>query len=95
MIVDRAIYRDGVRAAEPRDLAAMRQVCRDGGGIAWIGLFQPTAAEFADIADEFDLHMGMTDELNVSHWFKRLTAIELSFGDTDTHLQRFAALSAN
>ena len=37
--------------------------------------------------------MGMTDELNVSHWFKRLTAIELSFGDTDTHLQRFAALS--
>lgn len=37
--------------------------------------------------------MGMTDELNLSHWFKRLLAIELSFGDTDTHLQRFAALS--
>jgi alkylation response protein AidB-like acyl-CoA dehydrogenase len=37
--------------------------------------------------------MGMTDELIVSHYFKRLTAIELSLGDTDTHLQRFAALS--
>jgi alkylation response protein AidB-like acyl-CoA dehydrogenase len=37
--------------------------------------------------------MGMTDELLLSHWFKRLTAIEMSFGDTDTHLQRFAALS--
>ena len=37
--------------------------------------------------------MGMTDELIVSHWFKRLTAIELSFGDTDYHLQRFARLS--
>ncbi|MBX3620263.1 MAG: acyl-CoA dehydrogenase family protein [Rhizobacter sp.] len=37
--------------------------------------------------------MGMTDELNVSHWFKRLMAIELSFGDTDTHLQRFAELT--
>ena len=37
--------------------------------------------------------MGMTDELMVSHWFKRLTAIELSFGDTDFHLQRFASLS--
>lgn len=37
--------------------------------------------------------MGMTDELNVSHWFKRLAAIELSLGDTDSHLQRFAALS--
>ncbi|MET0335581.1 MAG: acyl-CoA dehydrogenase [Rhizobacter sp.] len=37
--------------------------------------------------------MGMTEELNVSHFFKRLMAIELSFGDTDTHLQRFAALT--
>jgi alkylation response protein AidB-like acyl-CoA dehydrogenase len=37
--------------------------------------------------------MGMTDELIVSHWFKRLTAAELLFGDSDTHLQRFAALT--
>jgi len=36
--------------------------------------------------------MGMTDELIVSHWFKRLTAAEVMFGDSDTHLQRFAAL---
>ena len=35
--------------------------------------------------------MGMTDELMLSHWFKRLTVIEMSFGDTDFHLQRFAA----
>jgi alkylation response protein AidB-like acyl-CoA dehydrogenase len=37
--------------------------------------------------------MGMTDELILSHWFKRLTAIEISFGDTDSHLQRFVRLS--
>lgn len=37
--------------------------------------------------------MGMTDELMVSHHFKRLTAIDLSFGDTDFHLQKFIALS--
>jgi alkylation response protein AidB-like acyl-CoA dehydrogenase len=37
--------------------------------------------------------MGMTDELMLSHWFKRLTTIEMSFGDTDSHLQRFAKLS--
>jgi hypothetical protein len=35
----------------------------------------------------------MTDELMLSHWFKRLTAIEMSFGDTDSHLARFARLS--
>lgn len=34
--------------------------------------------------------MGMTDELGVGHYFKRLTAIELSLGDTDYHLERFA-----
>ncbi len=39
--------------------------------------------------------MGMTDELIVSHYFKRLTAIELTWGDSDTHLQRFIALSKN
>jgi hypothetical protein len=34
----------------------------------------------------------MTDELTLSHWFKRLLAIELGFGGTDFHLQRFARL---
>jgi alkylation response protein AidB-like acyl-CoA dehydrogenase len=37
--------------------------------------------------------MGMTDELKASHLFKRLTAIEVTFGDSDTHLQRYAALT--
>jgi len=35
--------------------------------------------------------MGVTDELAVSHAFKRLLAIELSMGDTDHHLERFIA----
>ncbi|WP_031404441.1 acyl-CoA dehydrogenase family protein [Thiomonas sp. FB-Cd] len=34
--------------------------------------------------------MGMTDEMQVSHWFKRLTTIELWLGDSDAQLQRFA-----
>jgi alkylation response protein AidB-like acyl-CoA dehydrogenase len=34
--------------------------------------------------------MGMTDELNVGHYFKRLTLLESRFGDTDFHLKRFA-----
>ena len=35
--------------------------------------------------------MGVTNELPVAHMFKRLTTIELSFGDTDHHLARFVA----
>lgn len=38
--------------------------------------------------------MGMTDELMVSHHFKRVTTIGLTFGDIDFHLQKFAALTS-
>ncbi|MEI7970664.1 MAG: acyl-CoA dehydrogenase family protein [Betaproteobacteria bacterium] len=34
--------------------------------------------------------MGMTDELIVGHYVKRLTAIDTTFGDADHHLERFA-----
>lgn len=37
--------------------------------------------------------MGITDELIVSHYFKRLTSIDLIFGDTDFHTQQFIAAS--
>ncbi len=35
--------------------------------------------------------MGVTNELPAPHYFKRLSMIELSFGDTDHHLARFIA----
>jgi len=35
--------------------------------------------------------MGVTDELELSHYFKRLMAIELQFGSTDWHLEQYAA----
>ncbi|MBQ5964113.1 acyl-CoA dehydrogenase family protein [Massilia sp. ZL223] len=36
--------------------------------------------------------MGVTDELPASHYFKRLSMIELTLGDSDHHLARFASL---
>ena len=35
--------------------------------------------------------MGMTEELKISHTFRRLTTIAQTFGDADHHLARFAA----
>lgn len=35
--------------------------------------------------------MGMTEELRVAHYFKRLTIIDSQFGNTDHHLTRFVA----
>jgi alkylation response protein AidB-like acyl-CoA dehydrogenase len=37
--------------------------------------------------------MGMTEELKVSHTFRRLTVIAQAFGDAEHHLDRFAAAS--
>ena len=36
--------------------------------------------------------MGMTDELHVGHYFKRLTMIDTTFGNKDHHLKRYADL---
>ena len=34
--------------------------------------------------------MGVVDDLIVSHYFKRLTMIDMTLGDTDFHLARFS-----
>ncbi len=36
--------------------------------------------------------MGMTDELSVGHYFKRLTMIDTLYGSVDHHLKRYAVL---
>jgi alkylation response protein AidB-like acyl-CoA dehydrogenase len=38
--------------------------------------------------------MGVTWELDIAHYFKRLTAIDLLFGNADFHLDRFIHLSS-
>jgi alkylation response protein AidB-like acyl-CoA dehydrogenase len=37
--------------------------------------------------------MGMTEELALGHYFKRLTAIEYQFGTRDRHLARYTGLT--
>ncbi|MGI5222527.1 acyl-CoA dehydrogenase family protein [Nocardia sp. CA-290969] len=37
--------------------------------------------------------MGMTEELAIGHYFKRLTAIEYEFGNSSDHLARYIALT--
>lgn len=37
--------------------------------------------------------MGMTEELPIGHFFKRLTAVQYEYGTTDQHIARYAALT--
>ena len=49
------------------------------------------AAKFvAEQAVQLHGGMGMTDELSVGHYFKRITSINVQFGDPSYHLMRYA-----
>jgi magnesium transporter len=78
MIVDRAIYRDGRRRPAPDTLSALNSACRNGEGIAWIGLYRPDGAEFANIAREFDLHELAVEDAVQAHQRPKLER----YGDT-------------
>jgi hypothetical protein len=53
------------------------------------------AAKFvADQAVQLHGGMGMTDELNVGHYFKRISSINVQFGDPAYHVLRYAQLDA-
>jgi pimeloyl-CoA dehydrogenase small subunit len=38
--------------------------------------------------------MGVTDEMRVGHYFKRVTMLDATFGNVDYHLKRYTALNA-
>ena len=48
----------------------------------------------ADQAVQLHGGMGMTDELNVGHYFKRISSINIQFGDPAFHTLRYAQLDA-
>jgi alkylation response protein AidB-like acyl-CoA dehydrogenase len=48
----------------------------------------------ADQAMQLHGGMGMTDELKVGHYFKRISSINIQFGDPAFHVLRFAQLEA-
>jgi magnesium transporter len=67
VIVGRAIYRDGRRAASPDDLGELFAACRTPGTTVWLGLHEPTAEEFAEVAREFDLHELAVEDAILAH----------------------------
>jgi magnesium transporter len=57
VIVDCAIYRDGRRMERPADYSdALDEARETGDAFLWIGLHEPTEAEFDHVTSEFALH---------------------------------------
>jgi len=58
VIVDYALYRNGYRIQGPSDFSdALEQARAYGDAFVWIGVYEPSQAEFAHVADEFGLHV--------------------------------------
>lgn len=56
MIVDKALYENGLRRPGELDLEQMYEACRTPECFAWIGLYEPSEEEFDSVRREFDLH---------------------------------------
>jgi alkylation response protein AidB-like acyl-CoA dehydrogenase len=75
-----AVKADSADATERRHSASAAKV-RIGRAAKFVG------------QQAIQLHggMGVTNEMPAAHYFKRLTMLEVTMGDTDFHLQRFIA----
>jgi alkylation response protein AidB-like acyl-CoA dehydrogenase len=80
MAILAAVYADSEDAAERRRSVSAAK--------AYIGRAGRLVGQ-----ESVQLHgaMGVVDDVIVSHYFKRLTMIELTLGDTDFHLGRFSS----
>jgi alkylation response protein AidB-like acyl-CoA dehydrogenase len=79
------LYRATLETAQGTSATAQRTVHALKHLVGRSGIF------IAENAVQLHGGMGMTEELRVGHYFKRILVIDSQFGNTDYHLQRFAA----
>jgi magnesium transporter len=78
VIVDCAVYRDGVRrkmTCAPTDLTAVRQLA-EPGDFVWVGLHRPSQTELEDVAVAFSLHPLAVEDAVKAHQRPKLDVYE-------------------
>ena len=79
MIVDSALYRDGVRVpleCDNHDLTAVRDAVQRPGDFVWVGLHEPGARELDQVAEIFDLHPLAVEDALHAHQRPKLERYE-------------------
>jgi magnesium transporter len=56
VIIDSAVYRNGVRDEHVSDFDEMFTACCSGDAVAWLGLYEPSREELESVARAFGLH---------------------------------------
>ena len=67
MIVDYALYQNGVRYTQPSNLAELIQKAKSDGGFVWLGLAEPTENEFNKIIGDFKFHPLAIEDAITAH----------------------------
>jgi magnesium transporter len=78
VIVDCAVYEQGKRRAGGLSLDQAGKACRTDGGFVWLGVAEPSAEEFGEVAREFGLHELAVEDAVKAH---QRPKVEL-FGET-------------
>lgn len=77
MIVNSALYKSGARADGPADLsAALAEARASGDAFLWVGLYEPTEAEFDHVSAEFALHPLAVEDALKAHQRPKLEVYE-------------------
>ena len=65
MIVDVALYQNGQRVDGPEDISELVDVARRDGGFVWLGMAEPSQAEFDMVVGELNFHpLAVEDAIN-------------------------------
>jgi magnesium transporter len=67
VIVDMAVYEEGVRRPGELELDQAYEACRINGSFAWIGLYKPTEEELDSVSREFGLHELSVEDAHQGH----------------------------
>jgi len=78
VIVDCAVYQEGLRRAGKLPLADAGEAAQRDGAFVWIGVYEPSAEEFDNVAREFDLHELAVEDAIRAHQRPKLE----TYGDT-------------
>jgi magnesium transporter len=76
VIVDKALYENGLRRPGELDLEQMYEACRSPECFAWIGLYEPTEEEFDSVRREFNLHELAVEDAIKAHQRPKLEVFE-------------------
>jgi magnesium transporter len=67
MIVDYALYQNGIRYTQPSNLTELIQRAKSDGGFVWLGLAEPTENEFNKIVGDFKFHPLAIEDAITAH----------------------------